>query len=140
MPQLGDVAQVQGRLRSKVVPFSLLSLEFHQLNISLMLNFLKQLFGASSPAFTPEQLMNGTVLDVRTVGEFQGGHVPGAKNIPLDQLSAAREKVSELPLPIITCCASGRRSGIAASQLRTAGIAAINGGSWQNVATASKNN
>ncbi len=101
-----------------------------------MLDFLKRLFGAGAPAFTPEQLASGTVLDVRTAGEYQGGHVPGSINIPLNQLAAATKKVEKLATPIITCCASGRRSGIAASQLRTAGIEAINGGPWQRVAAA----
>jgi len=74
------------------------------------------------------------ILDVRTSGEFQQGHAPGARNIPLQDMGRRSAEIKGWQKPIITCCRSGNRSGLAASQLRKAGIDAINGGSWQNVA------
>jgi rhodanese-related sulfurtransferase len=67
---------------------------------------------------------NGTgpvLLDVRERDEFRGGHIPGAKLIPLGQL---RQRVNELPKdrPIVCICRTGRRSGIAASHLANAGF------------------
>ncbi len=51
------------------------------------------------------------VLDVRTAEEFGSGHVPGARNIPLDQLES---RISELEsyrdAEVWTICQSGRRS------------------------------
>ena len=33
------------------------------------------------------------IIDVRSRGEFQGGHIKGSKNIPLDTIAA---KISEI--------------------------------------------
>ncbi|NBD28361.1 rhodanese-like domain-containing protein [Paenibacillus glycinis] len=43
------------------------------------------------------------VIDVRSPEEFEQGHIPGAQNIPIDQLS---DRISEIPIeqPIITYC------------------------------------
>ena len=62
-----------------------------------------------------------TLLDVRTPGEFGGSHLPGAKNIPVDELEA---RVAELDTsrPVVTYCAAGVRSARAASLLRTKGF------------------
>ena len=71
------------------------------------------------------------VLDVRTTGEYASGHGNPSKNIPLDQLSGKLETIKKWNKPIITCCASGMRSGSAASILNSNGIEAYNGGPWQ---------
>jgi len=74
-----------------------------------------------------------TIVDVRTRGEFIGGHVEGSINIPLNQIQMNLEELKKLPQPIILCCASGARSGQATSFLRSLGIQCENGGSWLNV-------
>lgn len=60
------------------------------------------------------------LLDVRSPGEFAGGHAPGAINIPIDDLSTRK---SELPAgkPVITYCTAGVRSARAARMLRNDG-------------------
>jgi rhodanese-related sulfurtransferase len=60
------------------------------------------------------------LVDVRTVGEFMGGHLPNAINIPLHQVTA---RLDEIPTdkPVILVCATGNRSGTAARQLVQAG-------------------
>jgi glyoxylase-like metal-dependent hydrolase (beta-lactamase superfamily II)/rhodanese-related sulfurtransferase len=56
------------------------------------------------------------VLDVRRPGEYEGGHVPNAINIPLSELPASISNIpGDWPLAII--CASGYRSSIAKSVL-----------------------
>jgi phage shock protein E len=70
------------------------------------------------------------IVDVRSAGEFNGGHIEKALNMPLDQLSNYIPKLKKLNKPVITCCLSGTRSGIAVSQLKNAGIEAMNGGPW----------
>lgn len=73
---------------------------------------------AQSPALNDARA-GGTpfVLDVRTPGEFQGGHIPGATNIPIDQL---RNRVGELSGAksgeVWVICEAGSRS-LAASKL-----------------------
>ena len=70
-----------------------------------------------------------TILDVRTTGEFAGGHVKGSINIPLDKL---QQQLKKLPKnkAVITCCLSGARSGSAVSILKAEGYEAYNGGGW----------
>lgn len=61
------------------------------------------------------------VLDVRTPEEFASGHVPGAVNIPYDELP---ERLAEIPPPggtVVLYCRSGRRAEVAAKVLQRAG-------------------
>jgi len=76
-------------------------------------------------------VQNGAVIiDVRTPAEFTAGHIPGSKNISLDKLAAGLKELKKLNRPVITCCQSGTRSGIASRMLKSAGIDAYNGGAW----------
>ena len=61
------------------------------------------------------------VLDVRNAGEREAGSIPGAAHIPLAELS---RRLAEVPTdrPIVTYCAGGWRSSVAASYLRHRGI------------------
>lgn len=74
-----------------------------------------------------------TIVDVRTPEEFNGGHVAGSINIPLQEVPARVNELANLPQPLILCCASGNRSGQAWAYLRQQGIACENGGSWQSI-------
>lgn len=66
---------------------------------------------------------NALILDVRTVGEFRTGHIPKAKNIPVQELSS---KIHTLETykdeVIILYCASGARSASAARLLSNNGF------------------
>lgn len=66
-----------------------------------------------------------TVIDVRTPGEYAGGHVPGALNIPLDQLDRALPDIRTAAGrgDILVVCASGARSENACRVLAGSGIA-----------------
>lgn len=74
----------------------------------------------------------GRVIDVRTASEFEAGHLPGAINIPLGELtgriaSAAPDKNQ----PLLLHCASGARSAAAVKILRDLGYPrAVNVGSY----------
>lgn len=74
-----------------------------------------------------------TIVDVRTPGEFNGGHPKGAKNIPLQVVQQELAQFKKMKTPIILCCASGNRSGQATSFLKSQGIDCVNGGAWTNV-------
>ena len=52
-----------------------------------------------------------TIIDVRSYGEFMGGHVAGSINIPLQEITQRLDEIKALPKPVILCCASGNRSG-----------------------------
>lgn len=75
----------------------------------------------------------GTIVDVRTYGEFMGGNVAGSINIPLNEIPERIEELKALKAPLILCCASGGRSGQAHNFLSQYGIECYNGGSWLNV-------
>ena len=73
------------------------------------------------------------IIDVRSPGEFAGGHIKGSKNIPLNEIGAKINEIKKLNKPVIACCASGMRSSQATSILKQNGIDAINGGGWQSL-------
>lgn len=61
------------------------------------------------------------ILDVREPYEFQGGHIPGAKNIPLGKIASYNTDK-----PVFVICQSGMRSKRAAKQLLAKGIEVTN--------------
>ena len=65
------------------------------------------------------------LLDVRTSQEFSGGHIPGAVNIPVDEL---RQRLEELPdgKEIAAYCQVGQRGYLASRILLQAGFQAAN--------------
>jgi rhodanese-related sulfurtransferase len=81
-----------------------------------------------------------TIIDVRSYGEYMGGHVAGSKNIPLQDVPNHLEEFKAMEQPIILCCASGNRSGQATNFLRGNGIVCENGGSWMDVNFSVQNN
>ena len=96
-----------------------------------MIQFLKNLFGFGPSVNFEEIIANGaTIIDVRTKGEYQSGHLKNAVNIPLDTLPNHLSKLDKSK-PIVTCCASGMRSSNAESLLKSYGFTDVyNGGSW----------
>lgn len=64
------------------------------------------------------------LVDVRTPEEFASGHIAGAVNIPLDQISS---RLSEMPQDgtLVVYCRSGNRSAQAISILQQAGYAKL---------------
>jgi rhodanese-related sulfurtransferase len=65
------------------------------------------------------------LIDVRSPGEFGGGHLPGAINIPVDQIASRVAELKKSDKPIVLYCASGMRSGQAKRILAGAGIAGL---------------
>jgi rhodanese-related sulfurtransferase len=100
-----------------------------------MIEILKKLFGIKPAVNYAELVEQGAViLDVRTKGEFAGGHIRGAVNLPLDQLNANHGKLKNKNTVIITCCASGMRSASAKGILSSKGYTNVyNGGSWMSL-------
>ena len=100
-----------------------------------MLNAIKQLFGFGPKVDLAELVKQGAIiLDVRSKGEFTGGHIKGSINIAVDVLSSNLSKLKDKEKPIITCCASGMRSASAKSILKANGYTNVhNGGSWMSL-------
>ncbi len=79
--------------------------------------------GSEVTAFAAVQLINrkdAVVIDVRDIGEFEAGHIVGAKHVPEAQLA---ERITELEKfrdkPVILVCRTGARSGSAVKILRS---------------------
>jgi rhodanese-related sulfurtransferase len=78
------------------------------------------------------------VLDVRGVSEFESGHIQGAKNVPLTELTGRlKELEKQKPHPIVVVCASGTRSSAAVATLTKSGFmgaVSLDGGisAWQS--------
>ena len=78
--------------------------------------------GKVAPAEARRLVSEGALLlDVRSPGEFAGGHLDGAINIPVGSVSERAAELAKKGKPIVVYCASGMRSGSAASQLKRAG-------------------
>jgi rhodanese-related sulfurtransferase len=65
------------------------------------------------------------VIDVRTAEEFRQGHIPGARNIPVDEL---RDRLNELApnRPVVVYCQVGQRGYLATRMLIQMGYDASN--------------
>lgn len=97
------------------------------------MGFLSKLFGFGPKVDLAELKKNGAIIiDVRNPGEFKNGHIKGSKNIPLQEIRSKMKGLKKDQV-IITCCASGMRSGSAKSILNGAGFEAHNGGGWSSL-------
>ena len=95
-----------------------------------MIAALKKFFGIVSTADLKALAGQGAqILDVRTAAEYKQGHIPGSTNISVDHLPKNIARLNKNK-PVITCCASGLRSGRAAKYLKANGFTVLNGGSW----------
>ncbi|MBK9329202.1 MAG: rhodanese-like domain-containing protein [Sphingobacteriales bacterium] len=99
-----------------------------------MLQMIKNLFSSAPKTDYKELLKKGAVIiDVRTKAEYQNGHIKGSLNIPLNNLSNHYSRLKK-DLPVITCCASGNRSGQAKRILSANGFKEVyNGGGWMSL-------
>lgn len=63
---------------------------------------------------------NHVLIDVRTPSEFKSGHIPGAKNIPLNTLPNQLNKIPK-DKTVVLVCQTSSRSANACRQLLAAG-------------------
>lgn len=61
-----------------------------------------------------------TLVDVRSVGEWDSGHAPKALHIPLGDIARRKNEIPQ-DKPVVVICASGARSASAATLLARAG-------------------
>lgn len=100
-----------------------------------MFDSIKKLFGFGPSVNYADLVKQGAIiLDVRSKGEYSGGHINGSVNISVDTLSSNLSKLKDKNKTIITCCASGMRSASAKSILKSNGYSNVyNGGGWSNL-------
>ena len=99
--------------------------------------FMLKRVGQISPKDALTHLKNGAlVIDVRSPGEFNSGHLPNAINIPLGEIEAVvQRRVKDKNQALLLHCHSGMRSGMAQKKLKRLGYAnAFNLGSYSRAA------
>ncbi len=95
--------------------------------------FLKKRFFDSTD-YTAMLENGGVIIDVRSEAEFFSGNIEGSLNIPLNSMSDNISKLKDKEQQIITCCASGVRSGAAKQLLKAKGYNnVVNGGGWNSL-------
>jgi rhodanese-related sulfurtransferase len=96
------------------------------------MNIFKMIFGEK--VNLQEVISNGAgIVDVRSKGEYQSGHLKNSINIPVDTLEQNIKKLKK-DKPVITCCASGARSASALRILKSNGFEQVyNGGAWTSL-------
>ena len=99
-----------------------------------MIEIIKNFLGIGPEVnYTELKTRGAQVIDVRSRGEYQGGHIRGSVNIPLPSLSDQLNRIKK-DKPVITCCASGMRSATARSILQSNGYSEVyNGGGWASL-------
>ncbi|WP_341214985.1 rhodanese-like domain-containing protein [uncultured Wocania sp.] len=97
------------------------------------MGLLDFLFGNKNNMIKDFQTRGAIIIDVRTTGEYNQGAISGSKNMPLQTINSKINEIKKLNKPVITCCASGMRSGNAAGILKKHGIEVINGGGWTSL-------
>ncbi len=100
-----------------------------------MINTIKKILGIGAKVDYAQLVKEGAIiLDVRSKGEYAGGHIKGSINISVDQLGNNLAKLKDKNKPVITCCASGMRSASAKNILKSNGYKEVhNGGSWMSL-------
>ena len=73
------------------------------------------------------------ILDVRTMQEWNEGHITNAMHIPLADVKNNIDKIKSINKPVVAYCKSGVRSARAAQLLKTYNIEALNGGGMVNL-------
>jgi phage shock protein E len=90
-----------------------------------------------SPKVAQQYLQNGALLiDVRSIREFNSGHLPRAINLPLDEIETTLpRRVKDKDKVLLLHCQGGARSGAAQSRLKALGYAnTFNLGSYARAA------
>jgi len=62
------------------------------------------------------------LVDVRASFEFAAGHIPGAINLPVQQVRERQQELGPKDKPIVVYCRSGHRSQVAYDELKSAGF------------------
>ena len=98
-----------------------------------MIAKIKSLLGKKTVDYRELVKAGAEIIDVRSKDEYAGGHIRGSKNIPVDSLANNLSKLKKDKV-IITCCASGMRSGVAKTMLQNNGFKHVyNGGGWHSL-------
>lgn len=110
----------------------LLSLALAGITVALIVNEIASLFSGVR-RIGPAQLTglinrdNALVVDLRSPGEFEKGHIAGSKNVQPSQFDPENKQLTAAKsLPVVLVCRAGQTAGGVAKRLRKAGFANVN--------------
>ncbi len=96
------------------------------------MGFFANMFGKGEKADTTAATLKPQgvkVIDVRSRGEFKGGHITGARNLDVGSPDFAQQvKRLNQKHTFLVYCQSGSRSARAAGSMRAAGLTVLDGG------------
>ncbi|MBE6042218.1 MAG: rhodanese-like domain-containing protein [Clostridiales bacterium] len=72
------------------------------------------------------EMEDSVIIDVRDPDEFRQGHIPGAINVPVDNIEIIEKHINKKDTPIFSYCLSGMRSRRAVSSLTSMGYTDVN--------------
>ncbi len=64
---------------------------------------------------------NAVLLDVRSKEEYSGGHIPGSKNVPVENIEKVADVIKDKNTPVYVYCLRGSRSASAVSAMKKMG-------------------
>ncbi len=103
------------------------------------MGFFAKLFGAGEKVDTSAATLKPQgvkVIDVRSRGEYQGGHISGARNMDVGSPDFAQSvKRLNAKHTYLVYCQSGSRSSRAAGTMRAAGLTVLDGGGMHKMAS-----
>jgi rhodanese-related sulfurtransferase len=79
----------------------------------------------SAPAAHALVAEGAALVDVRSLSEFGGSHLAGARNIPVGEIAHRSAELGAKDRPIVVYCASGMRSAAAKRMLKSAGFSRV---------------
>lgn len=65
------------------------------------------------------------LVDVRSPAEFEGMHVPGAYNVPLDRIEEYADELEQVEEDLVLVCRTGNRAGEAEDRLAARGVSRV---------------
>lgn len=109
----------------------MLSLALAGITVAIVVNEIATLLGGVR-RIGPAQLTglinreNALVVDLRSPGEFEKGHIAGAKNVQPSQFDPENKQLAPAKaLPVVLVCRVGQTAGSLAKRLRKAGFANV---------------
>jgi rhodanese-related sulfurtransferase len=87
----------------------------------------------SSHTLRNESANQGKLIDVRSAAEFASGHIPGAVNVPMEQVEMRMADMGDGPL--VLACEAGARAAVVAGWLESRQpVSVLTGGTaaWRN--------
>ena len=106
-------------LMPKVIAPILIVIGFLAINLKAQANF-------ADPQQVKTLVKEGAMLiDVRSAQEFSSEHIPGAVNIPINEISQRLKELGKPQTKIIVYCRSGNRSSRAKALLNTKGYTEV---------------